>query len=153
MCFAHNRHRHSKKEIVNVEFVSANPTGPLHLGHLRGANFLPSSNCCLLVSSKDFLLEHSLPNRALAQYPAARWQWGILCNQQKLIGKTIMHFYFCQKNERKINWNFKLQMLKSGMMLSGLAFIIAILSGGVGFAPFIPLSAIRCLAAGECCLP
>ena len=24
---------------VNVEFVSANPTGPLHVGHTRGAVF------------------------------------------------------------------------------------------------------------------
>ena len=28
-----------KKEKVNVEYVSANPTGPLHIGHLRGAIF------------------------------------------------------------------------------------------------------------------
>ncbi|MGI9461658.1 MAG: arginine--tRNA ligase [Alphaproteobacteria bacterium] len=26
-----------KQEVVNVEFVSANPTGPLHVGHARGA--------------------------------------------------------------------------------------------------------------------
>jgi arginyl-tRNA synthetase len=24
---------------VNVEFVSANPTGPMHVGHVRGAVF------------------------------------------------------------------------------------------------------------------
>ena len=24
---------------INIEFVSANPTGPLHIGHLRGAIF------------------------------------------------------------------------------------------------------------------
>ena len=28
-----------KKKKVNVEFVSANPTGPLHIGHVRGAIF------------------------------------------------------------------------------------------------------------------
>ena len=28
-----------KDEAVNVEFVSANPTGPLHVGHVRGAVF------------------------------------------------------------------------------------------------------------------
>ena len=28
-----------KKRKVNVEFVSANPTGPLHIGHVRGAIF------------------------------------------------------------------------------------------------------------------
>ena len=28
-----------KKRKVNVEFVSANPTGPLHIGHVRGAVF------------------------------------------------------------------------------------------------------------------
>ena len=28
-----------KKKFINIEFVSANPTGPLHIGHLRGAIF------------------------------------------------------------------------------------------------------------------
>ena len=28
-----------KKEKINVEYVSANPTGPLHVGHTRGAVF------------------------------------------------------------------------------------------------------------------
>ena len=28
-----------KNKSVNIEFVSANPTGPLHIGHLRGAIF------------------------------------------------------------------------------------------------------------------
>ena len=28
-----------KNKKVNIEFVSANPTGPLHIGHLRGAIF------------------------------------------------------------------------------------------------------------------
>ena len=29
----------SKNETINVEYVSANPTGPLHVGHCRGAVF------------------------------------------------------------------------------------------------------------------
>ena len=38
------RHRYGRSEMgageaVNVEFVSANPTGPLHVGHCRGAVF------------------------------------------------------------------------------------------------------------------
>ena len=28
---------YSKKKKYNIEFVSANPTGPLHVGHCRGA--------------------------------------------------------------------------------------------------------------------
>ena len=28
-----------KEKRVNVEFVSANPTGPIHVGHTRGAVF------------------------------------------------------------------------------------------------------------------
>ena len=28
-----------RREHVNVEFVSANPTGPMHVGHGRGAVF------------------------------------------------------------------------------------------------------------------
>merc|ERR1711915_78954 len=48
-------------------------------------------------------------------------------------------------SKEKDNKANKLQMLKSGMMLSGLAFIIAILSGGIGFAAIIGL---LCLGAG-----
>ena len=29
----------TKKKKYNIEFVSANPTGPLHVGHCRGAIF------------------------------------------------------------------------------------------------------------------
>ena len=29
----------TKKKKYNIEFVSANPTGPLHIGHCRGAIF------------------------------------------------------------------------------------------------------------------
>lgn len=35
--FGHTKIGHGKK--INVEFVSANPTGPLHVGHGRGAAF------------------------------------------------------------------------------------------------------------------
>ena len=37
--FGHNKagHKNGKPEKVQVEFVSANPTGPLHVGHGRGA--------------------------------------------------------------------------------------------------------------------
>ena len=31
--------QNGKKQKVNVEYVSANPTGPLHVGHVRGAVF------------------------------------------------------------------------------------------------------------------
>ena len=31
--------RLSENETINVEYVSANPTGPLHVGHCRGAVF------------------------------------------------------------------------------------------------------------------
>lgn len=34
---AYGRHRFGSGQRVNVEFVSANPTGPLHVGHGRGA--------------------------------------------------------------------------------------------------------------------
>ncbi len=34
---AHGRAKKPSGQTVNVEFVSANPTGPLHLGHARGA--------------------------------------------------------------------------------------------------------------------
>ena len=28
---------HKQSETIQIEFVSANPTGPLHVGHIRGA--------------------------------------------------------------------------------------------------------------------
>ena len=48
-------------------------------------------------------------------------------------------------SKEKDNKANKLQMLKSGMMLSGLAFVITILSGGIGFAAIIGL---LCFGAG-----
>ena len=30
---------YGKNEKINIEYVSANPTGPLHVGHTRGADF------------------------------------------------------------------------------------------------------------------
>ena len=36
---AYGRSTKGKREKVNVEFVSANPTGPMHVGHGRGAVF------------------------------------------------------------------------------------------------------------------
>ena len=36
---AYGRYAKGKREKVNVEFVSANPTGPMHVGHGRGAVF------------------------------------------------------------------------------------------------------------------
>ena len=30
---------YKNKDKFNVEFVSANPTGPMHIGHCRGAIF------------------------------------------------------------------------------------------------------------------
>ncbi|MDH3265250.1 MAG: arginine--tRNA ligase, partial [Paracoccaceae bacterium] len=37
--FAFGRSRMGASQRVNVEFVSANPTGPMHVGHARGAVF------------------------------------------------------------------------------------------------------------------
>ena len=36
---AYGRSAIGKGEAVNVEYVSANPTGPMHVGHCRGAVF------------------------------------------------------------------------------------------------------------------
>ena len=33
------KRRHARGQAVNVEYVSANPTGPMHVGHCRGAVF------------------------------------------------------------------------------------------------------------------
>ena len=43
---------------VNVEYVSANPTGPLHVGHLRGAVFGDALSSLLAKAGYDVLREY-----------------------------------------------------------------------------------------------
>ena len=43
---------------VNVEFVSANPTGPLHVGHCRGAVFGDALAALLKVTGHDVTTEY-----------------------------------------------------------------------------------------------
>ncbi|MDD3528558.1 MAG: arginine--tRNA ligase [Gallionellaceae bacterium] len=47
-----------KGEKVQVEFVSANPTGPLHVGHGRGAAFGASLANCLAFAGHDVYREY-----------------------------------------------------------------------------------------------
>jgi arginyl-tRNA synthetase len=46
------------KERVNLEFVSANPTGPVHLGHSRWAALGDSLRRCLEAAGADVTSEH-----------------------------------------------------------------------------------------------
>ena len=49
------------KRKYNIEFVSANPTGPMHIGHLRGAIFGDVSNLLKFNGSsvlKEFYIDY-----------------------------------------------------------------------------------------------
>ncbi|RYH12117.1 arginine--tRNA ligase [Tropicimonas sp. IMCC6043] len=55
---AYGRSEMGKGQRVNVEFVSANPTGPLHVGHTRGAVFGDALAALLDFSGHDVTREY-----------------------------------------------------------------------------------------------
>ncbi len=52
------RARRSAEGPVNVEYVSANPTGPLHVGHARGAVFGDALSSLLIFSGREATREY-----------------------------------------------------------------------------------------------
>ncbi len=63
---AYGRSRVGAAEKVNVEYVSANPTGPMHVGHCRGAVFGDALSSLLAVAGYDVTREYYI-NDAGAQ--------------------------------------------------------------------------------------
>lgn len=63
---AYGRSAMGKREKVNVEYVSANPTGPMHVGHCRGAVFGDALATLLGVAGYDVTREYYI-NDAGAQ--------------------------------------------------------------------------------------
>jgi arginyl-tRNA synthetase len=55
---AYGRSDMGKGERVNVEFVSANPTGPMHVGHTRGAVFGDALASLMIYSGYDVTREY-----------------------------------------------------------------------------------------------
>src|SRR5690606_19802259 len=55
---AYGRSDMGKGERVNVEFVSANPTGPMHVGHTRGAVFGDALAALMIYSGYDVTREY-----------------------------------------------------------------------------------------------
>src|SRR5690606_14143898 len=55
---AYGRSDLGKGERVNVEFVSANPTGPMHVGHTRGAVFGDALASLMIYSGYDVTREY-----------------------------------------------------------------------------------------------
>ncbi|RLJ68047.1 arginine--tRNA ligase [Sulfurisoma sediminicola] len=53
----YGKHVGGKRPKVQVEFVSANPTGPLHVGHGRGAAYGASLACLLTYAGNDVTRE------------------------------------------------------------------------------------------------
>ena len=54
----YGKHMPTKRSKVQVEFVSANPTGPLHVGHGRGAAYGASLACLLTYAGFDVTREY-----------------------------------------------------------------------------------------------
>jgi len=65
-CGAYGRSTIGAAEKVNVEYVSANPTGPMHVGHCRGAVFGDALASLLLFAGYDVTREYYI-NDAGAQ--------------------------------------------------------------------------------------
>ena len=63
---AYGRSAIGRGEKVNVEYVSANPTGPMHVGHCRGAVFGDALAACLQFAGYDVTREYYI-NDAGAQ--------------------------------------------------------------------------------------
>lgn len=72
-----------KPQNINVEFVSANPTGDLHLGHARGAAYGDSVSRLLKKQGHNVTKEYYI-NDAGAQ--------------MQNLGKSIYHFYLLEAN-------------------------------------------------------
>jgi arginyl-tRNA synthetase len=63
---AYGRHDSEAGHVINLEYISANPTGPLHLGHTRWAALGDSMHRLLLASGADVKAEYYI-NDAGAQ--------------------------------------------------------------------------------------
>ncbi|MDF2094097.1 arginine--tRNA ligase [Knoellia sp. 3-2P3] len=62
----YGRNEAAKGEVINLEFISANPTGPLHLGHTRWAALGDAMHRLLKASGADIAAEYYI-NDAGAQ--------------------------------------------------------------------------------------
>lgn len=75
-----------KSETINIEYVSANPTGPMHVGHCRGAVFGDSLSNLLNFCGYNIIREFYI-NDAGAQVEAlAR---SVYLRYQEALGRTI----------------------------------------------------------------
>ncbi len=75
----------AQKKIVNIEFVSANPTGPLHIGHTRGAVVGDVLANILEKRGYKVLREYYVNDRG---------------EQMSLLAKSL-HWRYCQLFEKK----------------------------------------------------
>ena len=88
------RQRHRQRHTVNVEYVSANPTGPLHIGHCRGAVVGDALANLLAKTGYDVTKEY-YTNDAGAQVTALAWAayWRYL----QAIGTPLSEADFSEK--------------------------------------------------------
>lgn len=75
-------------QVVNVEFVSANPTGPMHVGHARGAVFGDVLASVLAHTGHDVTREYYI-NDAGAQVEGLAWS--VYYRYLEALGANIDH--------------------------------------------------------------
>ena len=71
---------------VNIEFVSANPTGPLHVGHGRGAAVGHALSCLLKKAGFDVSTEYYINDVGNQMNNLGRSTW---VRYQELLGKKV----------------------------------------------------------------
>ncbi|MFY8031835.1 MAG: arginine--tRNA ligase, partial [Devosia sp.] len=75
-----------KGERVNVEYVSANPTGPMHVGHTRGAVFGDTLAALMAYSGYDVTREYYINDAGSQIETLAR---STLLRYREALGETI----------------------------------------------------------------
>src|SRR3979409_476306 len=73
-------------EKVNVEYVSANPTGPMHVGHCRGAVFGDALCSLLQFAGYDVVRAYSINDRGAQVDVVAR---SVFLRYREALGETI----------------------------------------------------------------
>jgi arginyl-tRNA synthetase len=90
-----------KGEKINVEYVSANPTGPLHVGHGRGAVFGDALANLLEKAGFDVTREYYI-NDAGAQ--VEHLAWSVYFRYLQALGATISEETFAELAGREIQY-------------------------------------------------
>jgi arginyl-tRNA synthetase len=83
---AYGRSALGQKRVVNVEYVSANPTGPMHVGHCRGAVFGDALANLLAFAGFDVTREYYVNDAGAQVDQLAR---SVFLRYREALGETI----------------------------------------------------------------